>query len=258
MKTLNLILTFLFISSFVNVTKAADESLLLYFPFDEIKGEKVEDKSGNGFTGVCKGGFELVEGKFGNAISLNGTDGYVEVEHDDRLVLMGSFTIEAWLRVDGPGDWRHLIGKGIDNDTLNYLIPIDGGNVVYLAIGGWANHLTGPALKVGKWYHIAGVQDEDANKREFYVDGEVVAEGEMLNEVASDAPVIIGARIWAGHVEQFSNFTIDELAIYTRALKKGEINEHMSSGIPLAVNSHDKLTVTWGFLKKNRLATRHF
>lgn len=241
-------LTFLFISSFINAAEAIDESLLLYFPFDESKGEKVNDQSENGFVGNCYGGFEWVAGKFGNAISLNGTDGYVEVEHDERLNLKGSFTIEAWFKNGGMGGWKHLIDKGYGNDDLVYMITLSPDLVINLAIANWPNHIQGIALEADRWYHVAGVQNEDENSRKLYVDGEIVAEGKIVGEVENDAPVKMGAR----HSGQFSDFTIDNLAIYTKALTKSEIEQHIGSGITLSVNSHDKLTITWGKLKTLR------
>ena len=48
MKLLRLALAFLFIILFVNTTEAQDDSLLLYFPFDENSGDKAQDISGNG------------------------------------------------------------------------------------------------------------------------------------------------------------------------------------------------------------------
>ena len=249
MKLLSLALAFLFIILFINATEGQDDSLLLHFPFDENSGDKAQDISGNGFVGVCEGGFEWVEGQFGNAISCNGIDGYVEVEHDERLNLTGSFTIESWLLVDGPGSWRHLAGKGYDNVDIPYLIFMDSDGAIYY-LGPQNVKTKGPTLEYGKWYHIAAVQDEDEDRRKLYVDGELVAEDTITVAEVTEAPLLMCARSLAGdQIIEFSNFTMDDLAMYTRALTENEINEHISRGVPSAVDSHDKLTITWGLLK---------
>ena len=59
MKNFVLSLTiFLLLFLFPLVGKAGDQSPVLYFTFDEAKGNEVTDESGNNHTGVLQGGTE--------------------------------------------------------------------------------------------------------------------------------------------------------------------------------------------------------
>jgi len=254
LKALSLILTLLLIGSFTSISQAVDESLLLYFPLDEGAGvNEVNDESGNGFVGVCNGGFEWVEGQFGNAISFNGIDGYMEVEHDERLNLPGSFTIEAWFMNAGTGEkWQHLISKDYENQDMVYQITFKRVElVVQFNVGGFGNAVVGFAVEPNKWYHVAVVKNEDTNMNALYINGKFVAENAIGSVKENDASVLISARHSAvGVVYQFSVFTVDELAIYTRALTEDEINQDMEKGIgSIAVTPRGRLTAAWGALK---------
>lgn len=54
--------------------------------FDEGSGNVVEDLSGKDNNGTIAGGAKWVDGMFGKALSLDGTDDYVEIAHDETLI----------------------------------------------------------------------------------------------------------------------------------------------------------------------------
>ena len=70
--------------------------------FDEGNGDKAEDSSGTGNDGSIQGGAKWVNGKFGKALSLDGSDAYVEIEHDDSLNVGAEHTIAFWFKLDKP------------------------------------------------------------------------------------------------------------------------------------------------------------
>ena len=75
---------------------------------DEIEGDKVRDSSGNGHDGTLIGSPELVAGKFGNALSFDGTDDVVDCGNADSLNL-GTFTVVFWANVPETQAWNHMV-----------------------------------------------------------------------------------------------------------------------------------------------------
>ena len=78
----------------------SDDSLILYFSFDELNGDTVIDHSQYGNNGTIAGAPELVAGKFGNALKLNGQSDWVEVPHADILTVDESVTVMAWINAE--------------------------------------------------------------------------------------------------------------------------------------------------------------
>ncbi len=54
--------------------------------------------------GTIHGGAEWVDGQFGKALSLDGSDDYVEIPHDDSLMVGGGHTIALWFKLDKVPD----------------------------------------------------------------------------------------------------------------------------------------------------------
>ena len=84
---ISLLLVVVLIMGFATLLKAGgDESLALYFTFDEGKGDKAIDQSGRGTEGEINGG-KWVEGKFDKGLEFNGTTDYVKVVANDNILL---------------------------------------------------------------------------------------------------------------------------------------------------------------------------
>ena len=90
------------------------------YAFDEGSGTTVADASGNGNTGTSRNATWTTAGKFGGALSFNGTTARVNIPNSASLQL----TIGDDARgVGEPGDrhgaWRDVIYKGNDNYYLD-------------------------------------------------------------------------------------------------------------------------------------------
>ena len=70
-----------------------DETLVLYFTFNEMEGNKVKDLSQYGNHGEIKGKPKVVEGKEGQALEFTNPNDYVEVPHSDSLNITEEITI---------------------------------------------------------------------------------------------------------------------------------------------------------------------
>lgn len=250
----HIVMAFLLLISFSFRVRALEKSLVLYLPFDQVKGDTVSDQSANGFSGTLFGGVEFTSsGKYGGALSFDGSTGFVKVEDDDRLDLEGDYTVMAWAyptAVDGKYRW--IADKSNNNNDLNYILGISAENRWRFITRLLSNDLL-DAVQVSTktWYHVAGVQDESSKKVFLYVNGKMVVSKPLSgNKIKNDAYLSIGCRKDAGSPCQFFGGIIDEFAIFRRAFTEEDINKAMN-GLEnfLAVNPYSSLTVMWGGLK---------
>ena len=125
MKTFIFMLTITAIAaSFAYAADPSDDSLILYFSFDELDGDTVTDHSQYGNDGTLAGAPELAAGKFGNALQLNGESDWVEVPHADILTVDTNVTVMAWInagRHKGPNEQRWQ-GNRLQKATIR--VPI--------------------------------------------------------------------------------------------------------------------------------------
>ena len=248
------LLVILLLPLFALVGKGVEPSLILYFSFDEVKGDKVTDKSENNHTGTLQGDAKgTEEGKYNNAISFDGAGDLVRVEYDKTLDLTGSFTVMAWMYptlVDGQFRW--VIDKSNTNADLNYLLGISSNNQARFITRKLTNDVFGPVVSPKKWYHIAGVQDENSKKIILYLDGAAVASKPLAGEkTVNNAYLSIGCRKDAGNPNQFFGGIIDEVAMFTRALTDADIQKAMNGleGFLAVTPSSRSLATTWSQIK---------
>jgi fibronectin type 3 domain-containing protein len=84
--------------------------LSLAFGFNEGSGASVGDSSGNGILGAIQGATWTTSGKYGTALSFNGTSSFVDVGTPAPLSSTGSMTWEAWVFATGtPGDDGQIV-----------------------------------------------------------------------------------------------------------------------------------------------------
>lgn len=81
-------------------------------------------------------------------------------------------------------------------------------------------------FKADTWLHVAVTNDGD--KFRIYLDGKVVAETDFQETDGGNAFYFIGSRFTSG--ENFVG-SIDDFAIFSRALSSEEINSIMTTGV---------------------------
>ena len=104
--------------------------------------------------------------------------------------------------------------------------------------------------QAGEWYHVAFTYDMAAGELKTYVNGvlEGTAEKSDPIQVKVDNHLAIGADIGAD--DRVYNGSVDEVAIYSRALTEAEIQEDMNRGILVtSLHAEGKLTATWASVK---------
>ncbi len=252
-----------------------DKGLVVYFTFDNIKGKRILDESGNGLDAEIVKDTKFVKGKYGNAVHItNDTEDCVNIPAADELEISEEITMMAWVYHENwkgsSSQWfdkgcysarsNSMYGMGVfdENDDPD-LAFLPTGSGVGIILGTREFHLRMAVehkMRNGTWHHIVGVC-EGLNVR-MYLDGENILENDekppfIFNGVNKEDLRIGCAK---GKPEYaFEGGSIDEVAIWSRALSETEIRAVMR-GTLFAVSSKDKVATTWGNIK-GRLDSRY-
>ena len=134
---------------------ATPPGLVAGYAFNEGAGGTATDASGNGNAGAISGATWTATGKFGSALSFNGTSSRVNIADSSSLDLTDAFALEGWVfPTVATSGWRTLIGKNVDRYYLmagsNLNRPAAGGTFATQAVYSTA------ALPVNTWTRSGG------------------------------------------------------------------------------------------------------
>jgi hypothetical protein len=223
-------------SSAITVTVANPANLVAAYSFNEGTGTTVTDLSGNSLTGTIVGATWTTAGKYGNALSFNGTTGYVDLGNPTALRLTGSMTLEAWVKATAnPPDDGQIIaksdGSGWQLKTSPDIAPHTFGMQVTGTSGTNAQRYSTTTRSLNVWYHIAGVYNATAGTLSTYVNG-VLDNGTLRNTVpTAQADAAVNVNIGRRTGGFYFNGIIDEIRIYSRALSQAEIQVDMNTPV---------------------------
>jgi fibronectin type 3 domain-containing protein len=227
--------------------------LVASYSFDEGSGTTVADSSGNGNNGTIANATWTTSGKFGGALSFNGTNARVDVPDSTSLHLATGMTLEAWVNPASPQTkWQDVIYKGNDNyylegSSTNGGAPAGGGTFG----GAGATAFGGGALPAGTWTYLAATYD-GSNIR-VYVNGTLMGTQAKTGTIASSSNQLqIGGD---GIFSQYFGGIIDEVRVYDAALTAAQIQSDMNSGLTVpsvptnltaTVVSSTQVNLSWG------------
>src|SRR5262249_58041849 len=90
----------------VSNTSSAPAGLVAAYNFNEGAGVQTSDASGQGHTGTLSNATWNAAGKYGSALSFNGTSAWVTIADAAALRLTTRMTPEAWVRPTYGSGWR--------------------------------------------------------------------------------------------------------------------------------------------------------
>ena len=241
------------------VSFAAMDGLVGAWLFDEGSGDTAADASGNGFDGMLMGnaGWEA-QGKYGSALTTDGSEAYVEIEDSEAFEFDDDFTIACWVWNETPaGDHSSFVTKGYHRPGGEggdsrpwYLLYYQTSGIVemFLRDEGGANSRAPSTTPVndGEWHHVVAMKVGDEVKT--YIDGQEEASVPLAAKAvygANDQPLVFMV-----HFNRWFAGMLDDVAIFNRALSDNEI-ESIMGGLTgaLAVEPIGKLATAWGALR---------
>lgn len=244
------------------------ESLVLYFPFDEGKGEIANDASGNNNNGAFKGQPKWGNGKNDSALHFDGAENknYVEVPDHPSLNPAKEITIMAWIYFDkfhntagviskyvGTGNQRSYNLRMHHTDNLALSSECSSNGQFQVGVSTTDAHTPAGSLKEAEWQQVAMTFKAKEFLR-LYVNGERKAESKASateSLLDNNVPLMVGTDFEPGGANGANprEFTgvIDEVAIFKIALSDEEIQQAMKN--VMTVESMGKLAISWGRIK---------
>jgi hypothetical protein len=183
-------------------------------------------------------GAEWTAGLFGNALSFDGKDDYVDVPDNDSLRFMqsSSFTISFWAMPVSEG---YIVCKmrGGGRNVFGYQTAWSPKTRAFWfapesSWKGATSVSTGrDSAPAGTWHHVAGVYADKDIK--IYLNGELKDNKTFALETGSTTPdknLVIGARSFDSTITRFFGGKVDDVRIYDGALSDAEIWALYESG----------------------------
>ncbi len=212
------------------------------YGFNEGSGSTLTDLSGHGLNGTINGASWTTSGRYGSALSFNGTTSYVDLGNAAPWGLTGSATWSAWVYPTGiPPDDGQIIAKsgsgGAGAAGWQFKSSPDSGPrtfAVAVAASATANvqrySLTIPSLNT--WYHVTGVYDAALQALHIYVNG-VLDDGVLRGGAVPSAQVIapVNAAIGRRTGGFYFQGRIDELRVYDTALTPAQVQADMNAPV---------------------------
>ena len=208
------------------------------YAFDEVSGTSAADASGHGIVGTLTNGATFTAGKYGNAVTLDGTNDFVNLGNPTALQLTGSMTVSAWVYATSfPADDAAVVSKrtageiGYQLDITKDTGPRTIGFKLTDSSGGAMFRYGATTLQPNTWYHIAGVYNAAAQTLDVYLNG-VLDNGQLVGTITnsqrnSTANINIGGRPGT----TFFDFAgrIDDVRIADHALTQAQIQTDMAT-----------------------------
>jgi len=175
-------------------------------------------------------------GKFGRALSLDGSDDYVSVADHAALDITDEITIKVWIYPEVINTYKTIVAKGdAALGGINYGLQIQAettpGKIRFFINNGvayvWFDCTA--TVSVNTWSHIAVTFDDTTDAVNCYVNGAAAGSGSIATQdlTANGESLDIGRhRHLTLGASQYFDGLIDELEIWNRELTAAEIADN--------------------------------
>ena len=216
-----------------------DANRIAYWKFNENSGNTATDAE-NSNDGTITGA-DWTTGINQSALNFNGTNGNVEIPFNNKLNITGKkLSLSVWIKKESSND----DGCFLFNRT-KYILRMDNHGKVTFAVyvPGWKSVTTPWKKRVvdTDWHHV--VATYNGKKLKLYIDGVLLVKKSASGNLKStNSSTFIGSE---GNINHFDG-TIDEVAIYDKALSQQEIAD-IYANTPNPDNGDDVLVSWWKF-----------
>jgi hypothetical protein len=213
-----------------NVTVTVDnDGLIAAYGFEETSGSTVTDVVRD-HDGTISGASRTTAGRFGRALTFDGSNDRVTVPHASDLNLTAGLTVEAWVRPSSLSSWRAVAVKERSSSLSYALYANSSGSRPTARLFTTSDLATSGTAQLGlsTWSHLT--MTWSGSTLRLYVNGTQVSSRTVSGSLATGtSPLRIGGRIGAS---EWFNGRIDELRVYRRALSATEITADMNRAVP--------------------------
>ncbi len=184
---------------------------------NESSGTAVADATGNGYNGTATATAKIVSGKFGNARSFNGSQGYIQIANESNLPFgTNPRTVCSWVLTNSLSGTSAIFDTGMTSTDKFFAIGRSGSSLVGF---GWNDDISVPNFfSTNTWYHVC--LSYDGTTATLYGNGVQLAQAAKAWNTVDSGGTYIGNDV-PNHVW---NGFIDELSYYSRALSPAEIS----------------------------------
>jgi hypothetical protein len=167
------------------------------------------------------GGISFVDGKIAKALSLNGTNAFVQLP--ENVANHKEITLATWVYWNGYTNGQRIFDFGNSSTECMYLSPkvVLGGLRFGIINGGVEQQLNAPALIAGKWSHVAVTLGESGAS--MYVNGELVATSNTVTISPIDFKPALNYIGRSQSTYPLFKGYIDDFRVYNYALSADEI-----------------------------------
>jgi len=244
---LNAIAIFMFAMSMAISAQSTTcpEGMVSYWKLDDVKNATSYVDAISAHDATVDVAPDSIGGIIGSARNFNGTTQSLTVpSHTDYdFPISTSFSIELWTKhtdvsfgdknkvMIGRGDPAYNVGQwwlGAEHSTGNitFSLKADTEKDAYF--------VKGKSCKDGNWHHIVAIKDTNAIK--IYIDGKLDATSyvKFLNSFQSPGDIKIGNLVKTAsptNINYWYKGSLDDIAIYSRALSLAEVNDHYTKGL---------------------------
>jgi len=193
---------------------------------DNATNTRVVDSSGNGNNGTAQRNTRYMHttGVIDGAFNFNGTSDYVDLRDVSLPSGNSPRSVCFWINAAAGTDSYYIFyyGRASVNNRFSIYRDRTGGR---LKLSAYANDWdTGYVLSTGTWKHVAFTFDGSTIK--LYVDGSFVASTTRTYDTVLDK-AYIGCH---GDLATFFEGTLDDFAIFDKALSEGEVEIFYARG----------------------------
>ena len=193
-----------------------DPDLALCMNFESVDGSTVYDDADPTIAGQLVPGAEIGEGLMGHALLLPGDGGHLTL--GDEIRPTGSFSVDAWIRLEGPPqEWVTLIDQW-SNDEGFWL----GGSSPAGGLTFWVDgtDVLISHVPTDQWLHVTATHDTESGHVRLYLDGQLVASATHFGPLT---PTTLDLKLGQGASGTPGHGQIDSVRLWNRALSPEEI-----------------------------------
>ncbi len=165
-------------------------------------------------------------GLYGSALTFDGSNDYVQVPYAAALN-ENSFTVAAWVNVTGGSGYRSILTSRDSDPDRGYILYVTPDNTWEFWVGTGAQNwaiISGGAVIMNRWTHLAGVYNAATQTMYFYVDGKLVgSKADVTFAPNTQRPLRVGAGVTEGPADFHFAGAIDDVRVFNHVLIPADV-----------------------------------